>query len=49
MVCPLLSLHDLIRLLCGAQIELLVEEVGIGSVESRARGDENVLKASIGF
>jgi hypothetical protein len=49
MICPLLSLCDLVRLLCGARIELIVEEVGIGSVESRARGDETVLKPSIGF
>jgi hypothetical protein len=49
MVCPLLSLHDLVRLLFRAQIELIVEELGIGSVEPRARGDGTVLKASSGF
>ena len=38
-----------VRLPCRAQIELIVEELGIGSVEPRARGDEAVLKASSGF
>jgi hypothetical protein len=49
MVCPLHSPRDLVRLLCRAQIELIVEELGIGSVEPRARGDGTVLKASSGF
>jgi hypothetical protein len=49
MVCPLHSPRDLVRLLCRAQIELIVEELGIGSIEPRARGDGTVLKASSGF